>query len=125
MTKLNTQSLHFTLGQPSDCREQHKEALDVCVPKQQLLVGLLISCAMLIIIARSVGQPISADINVKLQPVVEHIDLVTDINIVGNTLFICTQPGQVYRKNLSANGAPEVFLDLRSEVGRLGSHIPG
>jgi hypothetical protein len=39
--------------------------------------------------------------------------------------MVCTQPGQLYRKDLSANSTPELFLDLRSEVGRLGSHIPG
>src|SRR5437763_2320449 len=70
-------------------------------------------------------QAINADLNVRFQPVVEHIDLVTDINIAGNNMFICTQPGQLYRKNLSANSSPEVFLDLRAEVGRLGSHVPG
>jgi hypothetical protein len=71
------------------------------------------------------GQAITADINVKLQPVFEHIDLVTDINIVGNAMFVCTQPGQLYRNNLSSSSPAEVFLDLRSDVGRLGSHIPG
>jgi hypothetical protein len=71
------------------------------------------------------AQAITPDINVKLQPVLEQIDLVTDINAVGNSLFVCTQPGRLYRKNLTANTAPEVFLDLRSEVGRLGSHVPG
>ena len=71
------------------------------------------------------GQAITADLNVKLQPVLEHIDVVTDINIVGNSLFVCTQPGQLYRKNLSGNSAAELFLDLRAQVGRLGSHIPG
>src|SRR5438270_108655 len=71
------------------------------------------------------GQAITNDINVRLQPVIEHIDLVTDINVVGNAMFVCTQPGQLYRQSLSANSPVEVFLDLRSEVGRLGSHIPG
>jgi hypothetical protein len=71
------------------------------------------------------AQAVTADINVKLQPVMQNIDLVTDINLVGNSLFVCTQPGKLYRKNLAANTTPEVFLDLRSEVGRLGTHVPG
>src|SRR5205814_3862899 len=92
---------------------------------QQMMASLVFFFAVLIGVPQARGQAITADINVKLQPVLEHIDLVTDINVVGNTLFVCTQPGQLYRKSLSANSAPEIFLDLRSEVGRLGSHIPG
>jgi hypothetical protein len=91
---------------------------------QQMVASLVFSFAALIGTSQARGQAITADINVKLQPVLEHIDVVTDINVVGNTLFVCTQPGQLYRKGLSANTAPQVFLDLRSEVGRLGSHIP-
>src|SRR5689334_15168951 len=61
------------------------------------------------------SQEITADINVQLQPVVEHIDVVTDINVVGKNMFICTQPGQLYRKDLSGNSPADLFLDLRSE----------
>src|ERR1041384_5628777 len=46
------------------------------------------------------GQPITADINVKLQPLLQHIDVVTDINLVGSTMFVCTQPGLLYRMAL-------------------------
>src|SRR5262245_22619327 len=95
------------------------------IPAQQVMAGLVITLVTLVNISNTSGQEITADINVKLQPVLEHIDVVTDINVVGNSLFVCTQPGQLYRKNLFANSAPEIFLDLRSEVGRLGSHIPG
>jgi len=71
------------------------------------------------------AKAIAVDIRVKLRPVLEHIDVVTDINVVGNTLFVCTQPGRLYRMSLSANSAPSVFLDLRSAVGRLGTNVPG
>ena len=91
----------------------------------QFLTIALLLFAMVRPGARSIGQEITADINVQLRPVIEHIDLVTDINVAGKNLFVCTQPGQLYRQDLSANNAPELFLDLRSEVGRLGSHIPG
>lgn len=74
---------------------------------------------------QAIAKTIAADISVKLQPVLEHIDVVTDINVVGNTLFVCTQPGRLYRVSLSANSAPSVFLDLRSAVGKLGNHVPG
>jgi hypothetical protein len=74
---------------------------------------------------RTEGQEISSDIKVKLQPVIEHIDLVTDINTVGNNLFVCTQPGRLYRMAMDGSSAPEVFLDIRSQVGQLGSNVPG
>jgi hypothetical protein len=109
MTKNNIQSRK--LDQPRVTRSWTRRSL--------LLVFGLIGAL------QAYGQAITADINVRLQPVVEHIDLVTDINVVGNSMFICTQPGQLYRKNLSANTSAELFLDLRAEVGRLGSHIPG
>jgi hypothetical protein len=92
---------------------------------QQMAASLVLILAALIGASQARGQAITADINVRLRPVLEHIDVVTDINVVGNALFVCTQPGRIYRKSLSPNRAPEVFLDLRSEVGRLGSHIPG
>jgi hypothetical protein len=93
--------------------------------RQQLVATFVFFLVVLVSPYQASGQAITADINVKLQPLIEHIDLVTDINIVGNTIFVCTQPGRLYRKSLSGNSTPEVFLDLRSEVGRLGSHIPG
>jgi len=89
------------------------------------MANLLFGLAFLISTFPIQAQPITADLNVKLQPVLEHIDLVTDINMVGFSLFVCTQPGRLYRKNLIGNSAPDVFLDLRAQVGRLGSHIPG
>jgi hypothetical protein len=96
----------------------------MATPRRQHLVASLVFSFTALITSQASGQPITADINVKLQPVIEHIDLVTDINLVGNTIFVCTQPGRLYRKSLSANSTPELFLDLRSQVGRLGSHIP-
>src|SRR5512140_2932385 len=71
------------------------------------------------------AKAFAVDIRVKLRPVLEHIDVVTDINVVGNTLFVCTQPGRLYRMSLAANSAPSLFLDLRSAVGTLGSNVPG
>jgi hypothetical protein len=88
-------------------------------------MSVLTALGILSIRSLAVGQEITADITVQLRPVMEHIDVVTDINIVGKNMFVCTQPGQLYRKDLSANNAPELFLDLRSEVGTLGSNIPG
>jgi hypothetical protein len=66
------------------------------------------------------------DIHVRLRPLVEHVDLVTDINVVGNALFICTQPGLLLRKNLASLSVNDehVFLDLRPRVGPLGARIP-
>src|SRR3954467_4690117 len=92
---------------------------------KSIMANLLFGLAFLISTFPIQAQPITADLNVKLQPVLEHIDLVTDINMVGFSLFVCTQPGRLYRKNLIGNSAPDVFLDLRAQVGRLGSHIPG
>jgi hypothetical protein len=92
---------------------------------EQVTLGLVIALLISVGALPTMGQGITSDLNVKLQPVIEHIDLVTDINVVGNSMFVCTQPGQLYRQSLSANTPPELFLDLRSQVGRLGSHIPG
>src|SRR5262245_65437638 len=86
--------------------------------------GVLFLFTTLIAGSQATAQ-ITADINVQLRPIIEHIDLVTDINVVGKTMYVCTQPGQIYRKNLSANTAAEVFLDLSWEVGGLGSPLPG
>jgi hypothetical protein len=94
-------------------------------PGPARLVAFLFFFAALVVLGRTWAQEITADINVKLQPVLEQIDLVTDINVVRDSLFVCTQPGRLYRQRLSANEPPEVFLDLRAEVGRLGSHVPG
>jgi Glucose / Sorbosone dehydrogenase len=58
---------------------------------------------------------------VKLVPVVDNTDLVTDINVVGDAFFVCTQPGLLLR---SAGGRTTVVLDLTREVGRLGTGIP-
>ena len=49
--------------------------------------------------------------------------LVTDINVVGGSMYVTTQPGYLLRKSLSS-GKLEIFLDLTKQVGRLGSHIP-
>jgi hypothetical protein len=63
------------------------------------------------------------DIHVKLRPVFEGVDVVTDINVVGDAIFACTQPGLLWRVALPS-GAPKVFLDLTSRVGKLGDRIP-
>src|SRR5262245_18748454 len=122
MTKLDTQEQIPRYGKTV---APHLEALTRMAPKQRLVMGLLFFLAAFLGPDRASAQGITADINVKLQPVLEQIDLVTDINVVGNTLFVCTQPGRLYRQPLPPNGPAELFLDLRSEVGRLGSHIPG
>src|SRR3982751_4793498 len=72
------------------------------------------------------AQPITTDIHVKLRPVLEKIDLVTDINIVDQSLFVCTQPGLLVRTSLAPRSTPDftVFLDLHNQVGALGSRIP-
>jgi hypothetical protein len=70
---------------------------------------------------------ITADIKVKLKPVVERINLVTDINEVNGTLYIATQPGLLLKKSLATRSTTDftVFLDLRTKVGPLGDRIPG
>src|SRR5204862_4165398 len=114
---------HFLLNSSLDDLSRTR-GLAITARGQQIVAGLLFFFAAFVGASQANGQAITADINVKLQPVLEHIDLVTDINLVRNSLFVCTQPGRLYRKSLSANSAPEVFLDVRAEVGRLGSHIP-
>jgi hypothetical protein len=88
-------------------------------------LGLLLTFALAELPAGGVLAG-NADIHVRLRPLVEHIDLVTDINVVGNALFICTQPGLLLRKNLASLGTNDehVFLDLRPRVGPLGARIP-
>lgn len=78
------------------------------------------------LLSMSANAQVTADKNVRLVPVIEHVDLVTDINVVGNTLYACTQPGLLLRKSLSSGSTSDfsVFLDLRAQVGRLGTGIP-
>jgi hypothetical protein len=84
---------------------------------------LLVSVAA----AFQANAQITADTNVRLKPIIEHVDLVTDLNVVGDSLFVCTQPGLLLRKSLSSQSTTDysVFLDLRSKVGALGTNIPG
>ena len=84
---------------------------------------LLVSVAA----AFQANAQITADTNVQLKPIIEHVDLVTDINVVGDSLFVCTQPGLLLRKSLASHSTTDysVFLDLRSKVGMLGDRIPG
>src|SRR4051812_4356257 len=58
--------------------------------QQRMLAALLFSLANLAAV-----PPARADsgADVKLRPVLERIDLATDLNVVGNSLFVCTQPG--------------------------------
>ena len=73
------------------------------------------------------AQAITADINVILRPVAEKIPLVTDINVINDSVFICTQTGLLLRKNLTSGSTTDfsVFLDLTAKVGTLGTGIPG
>ena len=70
--------------------------------------------------------PIITDIKVALKPVATGIDLVTDINVVDDYFYICTQPGLLLRKKMDSGSQTdaEVVLDLRKEVGTLGKNIP-
>ncbi len=90
------------------------------------LLTFLFSFVALTGLAPGKAQAVTPDINVKLRPVAEHIDLVTDINVVGDSVFICTQPGLLLRKNLASPSTTDysVFLDLRTKVGTLGTGIP-
>lgn len=69
----------------------------------------------------------TGEVTVRLVPVVERLHLVTDINVVGDTVYICTQPGVLMRKKLSSTSTKDasVFLDIRPKVGMLGARIPG
>jgi len=95
--------------------------------EQRTLAKLVFFFTVLLGLSQARSQPITADINVKLRPVVERIDLTTDINVVGNSIFVCTQPGWLLRKSLASRSTSDfsVFLDLRDKVGTLGSRIPG
>jgi hypothetical protein len=127
MTKLNVQRLSPRVGGGLRQKESTNLTRMLQAPSisRSIMLNALLMFTALMGASQTMGQEITADINVQLRPVIEHIDVVTDINVVGKNLFVCTQPGQLYRKDLSANSAAELFLDLRSEVGRLGSHIPG
>jgi hypothetical protein len=72
------------------------------------------------------AQEITADIDVILRPVAEKIGVVTDINVIDDSVFICTQPGLLLRKSLTSNSTTDfsVFLDLSTKVGTLGTGIP-
>ena len=73
------------------------------------------------------AQHATDQMTVRLVPVVENTHLVTDINVVGDSVYICTQPGVLLRKRLTTTSTHDatVFLDLRAKVGTLGSRIPG
>lgn len=91
--------------------------------------GKVLASLLLVSIAAAfqANAQITADTNVRLKPIMEHVDLVTDVNVVGDSLFVCTQPGLLLRKSLSSASTTDssVFLDLRSKVGALGTGIPG
>lgn len=46
--------------------------------------------------------PLKTDIEVALKPVITGIDVVTDINVVDNYFYICTQPGLLLRKKMDS-----------------------
>lgn len=77
-------------------------------------------------ISQARAQPVVVEGKVKLRPVAERIDLVTDVNVVGNALYVCTQPGLLLKKSLATRSTTDfsVFLDVRAQVGMLGSRIP-
>jgi hypothetical protein len=72
------------------------------------------------------AQDQSTEETVRLVPVVDRLHLVTDINVVGDWVYICTQPGVLMRKNLNSPSTHDasVFLDIRPKVGMLGARIP-
>jgi len=74
----------------------------------------------------SVWAQVTADLDVKLVPVMERVGVVTDINVIDNSIYVCTQPGLLLRKSLSSSSTTDfsVFLDLRAQVGSLGFGIP-
>jgi hypothetical protein len=91
-----------------------------------VLAPALFAFIALIAFSSANGQPVTTDGSVKLKPVMERIDLVTDIAVVRGGIYATTQPGLLLRKSLSSSSTTDfsVFLDVRSKVGRLGSHIP-
>jgi hypothetical protein len=94
--------------------------------QQRMLAGFLFSFVALIGFSQAKAEAVTTEGNVKLRPVMERVDLVTDINVAGNALFVCTQPGLLLHKSLATRSTTDftVFLDLRGKVGRLGSGIP-
>ena len=74
--------------------------------------ALLFCGALLAGAPRARGGEITADIKVKLRPVLERIDLVTDINVIGDWVYVCTQPGLLLRKNLDSHGTTNVSVFL-------------
>ena len=72
------------------------------------------------------AQDQTTEQTVRLVPVVDRLHLVTDINVVGDWVYICTQPGVLMRKNLASSSTHDasVFLDIRPKVGTLGARIP-
>ena len=93
--------------------------------KQTSTLVKLVFLFFLTAFSQAWGQ-VTADLNVKLRPVAEHIDLVTDINVVGDSVFMCTQPGLLLRKSLASRSTSDyaVFLYLTKQVGKLGTNIP-
>jgi hypothetical protein len=84
----------------------------------------LLAAAVAVTLSSAAGPALAAPVQVKLRPVFEGTDVVTDINVVGNTMFACTQPGLLWRKDLGSSAPATVFLDLRGRVGKLGDRIP-
>ena len=100
---------------------------DFAFNKQLALLTFLLFFVVLANPSAGRAQPITADINVTLRPVAEKIPLVTDISVIGNSVFICTQTGLLLRKSLASSSTTDfsVFLDLSVQVGTLGTGIPG
>ena len=100
---------------------------DFAFNRQLTLLTFLLFFVALVGSPPGQAQPITADINVTLRPVAEKIPLVTDINVIGNSVFICTQTGLLLRKSLASSSTTDfsVFLDLSAKVGTLGTGIPG
>jgi hypothetical protein len=84
---------------------------------------LFFLAVILIALSQATAGQNASSTKVKLVPVVKDTDLVTDINVVGNSIFVCTQPGVVIRS--SGDGSWTEFLNLKNQVGRLGDRIPG
>jgi len=91
-----------------------------------VLARVVFALIALIAFSRANAQAVTTQGNVKLRPVMERIDLVTDMAVVRGSIYATTQPGLLLRKSLSSSSTTDfsVFLDVRDRVGRLGSHIP-
>jgi len=94
--------------------------------QHMVLARVVFAFSVLIAFSRANGQPVTTEGSVKLRPVMERIDLVTDVGVVNGSIYVTTQPGLLLRKSLSTSSTTDfsVFLDVRDKVGRLGSHIP-